>query len=178
MTPQLYVDIVFIVIFSTGLYWLFGLIRALGSDAPYVPMKQEIVERMVALAHAENGGTWFDLGSGDGRVLIAASRRYPVSGIGIERVQALRWYSRILIFFRGLTPRIRIRKADLFATDVSSASVVSFYLLPVGIEKLIPKLRRELKPGARILTHRFPLLGVAADLIDEEYKIYRATVPF
>lgn len=175
---MLYLNILFIVVFSLYLYWIWGLLRALKSPAPYVPMRPEVVRALVALAEPKQGSIWVDLGSGDGRVLIEACRRYDVKGIGIERIGALRLLSRLTIWAFGLGKRIEIRRGDFFKTDLTKADVVSFYLLPVTSQELIPKLRRELRPGAQILYHRFPIPGIVAEEKNSELKLYRAVAPF
>lgn len=175
---MLYLDITFIIIFSLYLYWLFGLIRALRSDAPYVPITRTVLESLVTMVEAKPNDVWIDLGSGDGRVLIAACKRYSVRGLGIERISSLRTYSRLRIFFAGLHKKIKISSGNFFKIDLSQADVVSFYLLPETSERLLVKLRAELKPGAQIVFHRYPIKGFTPQREDPERKLYWARAPF
>ena len=174
---MLYLDIIFIIIFSLYLFWLFGLIRALKSDAPFVPITRLVLESLVALVEPKPGDLWVDLGSGDGRVLIAACKRYDVRGLGIERISSLRMYSRLQIFRAGLQKKIKIKSGNFFNVDLSRADVVSFYLLPETSERLMIKLRRELKPGARIIFHRYGIPGLRLKHEDPVHKVYVAEAP-
>lgn len=174
----LVVDIVFIIIFALYLYWIFGLLRALKSDAPYVPIKGKVLDSMITMADAKPGDVWIDLGSGDGRILIAAAKRYDIKGEGIEKAGPIRILSRVRIWATGLGKRIRVRPGNFFTIDMSHADIISFYLLPEAHEKLYHKLKKELKPGAKILYHRFPISGIHPDRIDRETEMYRAVAPF
>lgn len=175
-TAGLIVDIIFILVFSGYLYWIWGLLRALKSDAPYVPMSDSAVRRMVELVPVADGVRWIDLGSGDGRVLIEAAKRYHIRGVGIERIGALRLWSRVRLRRAGVR-NVSIRSGDFFTEDLSNYDVVSFYLLPKTIAELMPKLKSELRPGARIVFHRFPAQGLQLEAEDSERKIYVARAP-
>jgi len=173
---MLYLDIIFIVFLSLYLWWFLGLIRALKSDAPYVPMKPEVVKKLVDLAQAKPESVWLDLGSGDGRVLIEAVRRYNVKGWGIERISSLRVLARMRLLKADLFKNVRITGGDFFKQDFSKADVISFYLLPKTNERLIEKLRREAKKGAILVAHRFPIPDMELIRSDEENKIFVARV--
>ncbi len=175
-TTAIVIDILFIIIFSAYLYWLWGLLRALNSDAPYVPMSRAVIERIVEMAQAKEGDFWIDLGSGDGRVLIAAAKYARIKGVGIERVAPLRLWSRLRILRAGVKD-ITIRSGDFFKEDLSAYDVVTCYLLPTTMDRLVQKLEKELKPGALVLSHRFPLTGSILESEDTEHKIYAARAP-
>lgn len=172
-----YLDSVFIIIFGVYLYWVWGLLRALKSDAPFVPMKPDVVKALVAAVEPTPGGLWVDLGSGDGRVLVEVCSRYAMRGTGIERIRALRWLSRLVIWRSGLGRRIQIRKGDFFKADLSEASVVSFYLLPETHRRVWEKLRREARPGTQLVVHRFPIQDVPAISENQAFQIYHYRVP-
>lgn len=175
-TAGIVVDIIFIFVFSGYLYWIWGLLRALKSDAPYVPMTDAVVQKMIDLADAPQGASWIDLGSGDGRVLIAAAKKFAIHGVGIERIGALRIWSRLRVW-RAHVRNVRIRSGDFFNEDLSNYAVVSFYLLPPAAERLFMKLQKELRPGTLVLFHRFPLKGLMLEREDAEKKIYIARAP-
>lgn len=174
---MLYIDIIFIIIFSLYLYWLWGLLRALKSDAPYVPIGNETLEKMIDMVQTKAGALWVDLGSGDGRVLIAACKKYRVQGLGVERIAPLRLYSRLKIFLAGESRRIKIQSGDFFSYDLSTADIVSFYLLPETAERLFTKLQKELKPGAQLIFHRYPIPGLVLMQENILNKLYLATAP-
>lgn len=167
-------DIVFIVIISIYCYWLFGLLRALKSDAPYVPIRRETLARALTMVSPRPGSVWVDLGSGDGRVLIAVVKKFGVRGVGIERVGSLRLLSRLKIWWHRLGGTIAIRSENFFSSNLREADIVSFYLLPEASVALIKKLRRELKPGALVVYHRYPIAGMALVAHDPTHKIYVA----
>lgn len=173
-----YLDIVFIIIFGIYLYWFWGLLRALKSDAPYVPMGPAVVKAMVASANPKKGDLWIDLGSGDGRILIEACGRYGLRGLGIERIGSLRWLSKLIIWRSGLRDRIRIQGGDFFDHDLSEAAVVSLYLLPETHARLRDKLLHELRPGAQIITHRFPIQGLPPESEDMSFGLYVYRIPY
>jgi ribosomal protein L11 methylase PrmA len=111
-------------------------------DVPYVPTPQPVVDTMLALANVTENDTVYDLGSGDGRIVITAARRHNAHGVGIDldplRVQEARANSEKA----GVSDRVTFREADLFDVDLREATVVTLYLLPELNEKLRPKLFR------------------------------------
>jgi SAM-dependent methyltransferase len=124
-------------------------------DAPFVPTPMPVVERMLELARVSRDDVVYDLGSGDGRMVIAAAQRYGARGVGVEINpvwvrDARRWAEQA-----GVTDRVSFRIEDLFAIDLREATVVTLYLLPWMNRKLAPRFRAELKPGARIVSHEY-----------------------
>lgn len=131
--------------------------------APYVPTPPHVVWRMLELAEVSSDDVVYDLGSGDGRIVLAAAQRYGARGVGIEidpeLVQKARKKARQL----GVADRVTFRQRDLFEVDLSDATVVMLYLWPDMNNRLRPKLKRMLDPGDRVVSHSFDIDGWAAD---------------
>lgn len=121
-------------------------------DAPYIPSPQYVVDEMLRLAGVGPQDLVYDLGSGDGRVLIAAATKFGARAVGVERDPALVVRSRAGAERAGLAGRVRVLQQDLFATDLAEATVVTLYLSPSMNLRLRPALLR-LRPGTRIVSH-------------------------
>jgi len=124
-------------------------------DVVYVPTPQSVVEAMLELAAVKPDDVVYDLGSGDGRIVITAAKKYGVRGVGIEIDPALVQKSIENAAAAGVSDRVRFVAQDLFKADISEATVVTLYLLQSINERLRPKLVRELKPGTRVVSHVF-----------------------
>jgi SAM-dependent methyltransferase len=124
-------------------------------DVIYVPTPQPVVDAMLDLAQVKRGDVVYDLGSGDGRIVIAAAKKYGASGVGFEIDPALVKKARENAVAAGVSNRVRFVTQDLFTADLSKASVVTLYLLQSINERLRPKLVRQLKPGTRVVSHVF-----------------------
>jgi len=124
-------------------------------DVIYVPTPQPVVDAMLDLAAVKETDVVYDLGSGDGRIVITAAKKYGARGVGIELDPALVRQARANAAAAGVAARVRFLTADLFKADLSQASVVTLYLLQSINERLRPKLVRELKPGSRVVSHVF-----------------------
>ena len=124
-------------------------------DVIYVPTPQPVVEAMLDLAQVKRTDVVYDLGSGDGRIVITAARKYGARGVGIEMDPALVKNARENAAAAGVANRVRFVTADLFTADLRPATVVTLYLLQSINERLRPKLVRELKPGTRVVSHVF-----------------------
>jgi SAM-dependent methyltransferase len=126
-------------------------------DVHYVPTPHHVVEAMLRLTAVGPKDIVYDLGSGDGRIPIAAAKRFGARGIGIDidpvRIREANANAKA----QGVADRVRFMQADLFKTDFSSATVVTLYLLPSLNVKLRPTLFRVLKPGTRIASHAFEM---------------------
>jgi SAM-dependent methyltransferase len=135
--------------------------------APFVPTPLPVVERMLELAKVAPGDVVYDLGSGDGRVVITAAQRYGARGVGIEInpvwVRDARRFAEQL----GVTDKVTFRIEDLFTTDLREATVVTLYLYPAMNRKLAPRLLAELKPGARIVSHEYGIGDWPPDKTEE-----------
>jgi cyclopropane fatty-acyl-phospholipid synthase-like methyltransferase len=124
-------------------------------DVIYVPTPQPVVEAMLDLAQVKATDVVYDLGSGDGRIVITAAKKFGARGVGVELDPVLVKKARENAAAEGVADRVRFVTADLFAADLRPASVVTLYLLQSLNERLRPKLVRELKPGARVVSHVF-----------------------
>jgi protein-L-isoaspartate O-methyltransferase len=123
--------------------------------APYFPTPQTIVEKMLQLGELKPGEKMYDLGSGDGRIVIMAARKYKADSTGVELDDALFKQSSQRIKTLGLSSLARIVHGDLMQQDYSSYDLLTIYLLPVAIEKVTPLFEKQLKKGARIVAHDF-----------------------
>jgi cyclopropane fatty-acyl-phospholipid synthase-like methyltransferase len=123
--------------------------------APYVATAYPVVDAMLALAHTKRSDIVYDLGCGDGRILIEAARRYGAHGVGVDidadRIQEAQANAKRA----GVESLVRFEEANVYDVDLRSATVVTLYLLPAINQRLRPKLQRELKPGTRIVSHTF-----------------------
>jgi len=124
---------------------------------PYVPTPWVIVEEMLKLADIRGEDVVYDLGSGDGRLVITAAKRFGARGVGVELQTELVEMARIGAKHEGVSDRVKFVQGDLFQADIRPASVVMLYLLPRFVTRLVPKLRAELRPGTRIVSHDYPL---------------------
>jgi protein-L-isoaspartate O-methyltransferase len=125
--------------------------------APYLPTPNSVVEQMLEAVHLKPGETLFDLGSGDGRIVIAAARKYKANAIGVELDDALAASSASRIAESGLEKNARIIHGDLLKQDYSSADVVTVYLWPEANKKVAQLLDIQLKKGARVVSHDFEM---------------------
>ncbi|MDZ7660576.1 class I SAM-dependent methyltransferase [Fodinibius sp.] len=137
-------------------------ISAQDLDVPYVPTPDNVVERMLDITDVESSDYVIDLGSGDGRIVIAAAKR-GASGHGIDldpkRIAEARENARN----EGVDDQIMFMKGDIFDTDFSEASVITMYLLPSVNKKLRPELIEKLQPGTRVVSHSFDMGSWKAD---------------
>jgi cyclopropane fatty-acyl-phospholipid synthase-like methyltransferase len=129
--------------------------KAPAPDVVYVPTPQSVVDAMLDLARVKPSDVVFDLGSGDGRIVITAAKRFGARGVGIEIDPTLVKQATENAAAAGVSDRVRFVTQDLFKADISYATVVTLYLLQSINERLRPKLVRELKPGARVVSHVF-----------------------
>lgn len=134
----------------------FSMLTHLFTPVPYVPTSMKIVEKMVDLADLQNGDIVYDLGAGDGRLLIASKRKCPnITGIGFELLPTVCIYAKLRIFFSR--QNVAVHWGDIFKQDLSDADVVYLYLFPKVMDQLLVKFQNELKPGTRLVSHAFKL---------------------
>jgi SAM-dependent methyltransferase len=162
-------------------------------DVVYVPTPQEVVDKMLEMAAVKKGDVVYDLGCGDGRIVVTAAKKYGVKAVGFdidpERIKE----ARANVQSNHVENLVTIKQADIFTLDLREASVVTLYLLPDLNVKLMPQLAR-LKPGSRIVSHDFDMRGAKPvlvqhvkgksefaddeDGIGSEHTIYKWIVPW
>lgn len=135
--------------------------------APYYPTPEIVVDRMLQLGGLKAGEKMFDLGSGDGRIVIAAARKYKADATGVELDDSLARQSAEKIRTLGLSATAHIIHGDLLLQDYSSADLLTVYLLPVGNEKVTPILDKQLKKGTRIVAHDFEFASWKVEKIED-----------
>ena len=135
-------------------------------DAPFVPTPQLVVDRMLRLAEVTADDVVYDLGCGDGRIVIAAAKQYGARGVGIDIDPDLIAEARAGARQEGVDHLVTFLDQDLFESDVSDATVVMLYLLPALNLRLRPILMRQLGPGARVVSHNFDMEDWAPDTVD------------
>jgi cyclopropane fatty-acyl-phospholipid synthase-like methyltransferase len=126
-------------------------------DVIFVPTPQEVVDAMLEVAKVTKNDVVYDLGSGDGRIPVTAAKKYGARAVGIDIDPQRIKEANANAESAGVTDKVKFMNADLFTTDISQASVVTLYLLPTLNLKLMPKLKAELKPGTRIVSHAFDM---------------------
>jgi protein-L-isoaspartate O-methyltransferase len=135
--------------------------------APYYPTPETIVEKMLVLGELKPGEKVYDLGSGDGRIVIMAAKKFKANAVGVEFDDGLWKQSSARIAKLGLTARARIIHGDLLAQDYSDADLLTVYLLPMSNDKVTPILEKQLKKGARIVAHDFEFSAWKPDKIQD-----------
>jgi SAM-dependent methyltransferase len=132
-------------------------------DVPYVPTTEAAVDAMLKLAEVKKTDTVYDLGCGDGRIVIAAAKKYGAHAVGIdinpERIKEAKENAKTA----GVENLVRFEEKDLFEADIHDATVVTLFLLPTINLKLLPKLQHDLKPGTRIVSNTFDMGDWKAD---------------
>ena len=144
--------------------WLAGLLCCFAAAAvaqedrtggPFVPTPQVVVDEMLKMADVRKDDFVIDLGSGDGRIVLTAARRYEARGMGVDIDGELVEKSNTEAQRDGLDSFVRFHKQDVLLTDISGASVLTLYLLPSMMASLRSKILSELKPGSRVVSHDF-----------------------
>jgi SAM-dependent methyltransferase len=126
-------------------------------DVPFVPTSQALVVEMLKLANVTKADTVYDLGCGDGRIVITAAKQFGAHGVGVdinpERIQEANENARRA----GVADKVKFIEGDLFTADIRPATVVTLYLLPSVNLRLRPRLLSDLKPGTRVVSHSFDM---------------------
>jgi SAM-dependent methyltransferase len=128
-------------------------------DVLYVPTPQLVVDAMLALAKVGKDDVVYDLGCGDGRIVVTAAERYGAHAVGYDIDPARVEEARQNVRQRGVERLVQIEQRDIFTLDLSGASVIALYLLPELNVRLLPQLER-MKPGSRIVSHDFDIAGI------------------
>lgn len=129
-------------------------------DSPWSPWwrtSKKAARAMCELAKVTNKDIVYDLGSGDGTSLIVAAREFGTTGVGIEIDPLRSLISKILVRLNGVSKKIKIKRKNFFDENLSSASVIFVYLVPKTLNRLKPKLLKELKPGTRLISYRYEI---------------------
>jgi hypothetical protein len=141
--------------------------RAQINAGPYVPSPSMIVDRMLALGGVRGDDYLYDLGSGDGRIPITAALRFGSRGFGVDINPDLVKLANDNAARAGVADRVRFERRDLFETSLADATIVTVYLLPGTVTKLVPKMLEEMKPGARVVSHDYPLSPWTPDRFEQ-----------
>lgn len=150
-----------------------------GLDVPYVQTPPHVVTAMLSMARVGAQDAVVDLGCGDGRIVVAAAKEFGARGVGYDidpdRIEEARRNAKKA----GVTAHAQFARRDLFEVNISEATVVTMFLLPSVLERLRPRLLRDLAPGTRIVSHSFPLKNWEPDckLEVEGRTLYLFTVP-
>ena len=154
-----------------------------GAPAPHKPdviykgTPYPTVNAMLEVARVKKGEVVYDLGSGDGRIVIAAAKRYGARGVGVEIDPKLIALSNENAKKAGVADRVRFVQQDLFAMDFKDADVVTLYLLPQLNRRLRPKMLRELRPGTRVVSHAFDMGDWKPDKTVRKYTVHYWVIP-
>lgn len=148
-------------------------------DVPYVPTPQSVVDKMLDIAKVTGEDYLIDLGSGDGRIPIAAAKRFGTKGLGVEIDPARVHEAKVNAVNARVKDKVEFRKQDLFETDLSQATVLTMYLLPRVNLQLRPRILNTLKPGTRVVSHSFDMGDWKPDqkITVDGRKIYLWIVP-
>jgi SAM-dependent methyltransferase len=151
-------------------------------EVPYVPTHERIVNEMLKVASVKKNDVLYDLGSGDGRIVITAAKRFGTRGVGVDIDPIRVKEARENAVKAGVTDKVKFLQQDLFETDIREATVVTLYLLPEVNLRLRPKLLSDLKPGTRVVSHNYDMgdwtpLKTLQLRVPEEHTIYYWVVP-
>jgi cyclopropane fatty-acyl-phospholipid synthase-like methyltransferase len=149
-------------------------------DIFFVPTEERVADAMLQMAHVGPQDVVYDLGSGDGRIVILAAQKYGARGVGVELDPPLVEISRQVAREGEVTDKVTFLEGDLFTADISAATVVTLYLSPGVNARLEEKLKRELRPGTRVVSHQFGIGNWAPEAIvhaEDGTNLYLWTVP-
>ena len=151
-------------------------------EVPYVPTHEKVVAEMLKVAKVGKNDILYDLGSGDGRIVITAAKRFGTRGVGVDIDPARITEARENAVKAGVADKVKFLQQDLFETDIREATVVTLFLLPEVNLRLRPKLLRDLKPGTRVVSHNFGMgnwtpLKTLKVRAPQEHTIYYWVVP-
>jgi len=162
---------VLLALLAAGVFVCLSFVLPSLTGAPWVPSSNEIVRKMLLLSKVKPGEEVYDLGSGDGRIVIISTKEFGARSTGIEIDVFRAFYSKLLIRLLGLGGKARVIWSSFYRVDLSRADVVIVYLLPETNDKLKPKLEKELRPTSRVVSHVFRFDWQLLDS-DEGARIY------
>ena len=140
--------------------------------APWHPLSDKNICRIIKFAGLKPGENFYDLGSGDGRVLIAAAKKKFVRGVGVEIDPIKVWLSRYFVITEKLTEKIRIHRGNMFDFDVSQADVIYLYLTHQALDRLFPAILDRMKPSARIICYRFCIRNLEPTKMNKDQNLF------
>ncbi len=156
----------------------FSTIVPFFTGAHWVPTPVSTVRRMLRLANVQPGEMVYDLGSGDGRVLFIAAREFGARAVGVE-IDPLKYlWTRAMIALLGLGDRVTVHRANFFDVALGEADVITLYLLPKANARLLPKFKRELRPGARVVVNTFFLPEWPVMAEEKNVRVYKFTTGY
>lgn len=150
----------------------FSMLWPLAIGAAYSPSSMRVVQKMLSMAEVDADDVVYDLGSGDGRIVIEAAQKYHAFGVGVEADPLRVILSRLKIIKLGLQQQVKIIWGNLFHQNLTSATVVVLFLWGRTNEKLKDKLQAELKPGTRVVSYVWKFKGWNPVKVDEKEDIY------
>ena len=166
----------FIVVLITLILLLILLSMIWPPDSPWSPWwrtDKTRAHRICKFAKVSKDDIIFDLGSGDGTLLITAAREFGASAVGVEIDPLRAWIARLSIFMYGQSKKVKILRQNFFDADVSSATIIFMYLVPKALARLKPKLLKDLKPGTRIVTFVYKIdLPIIHEDLKNEFYLY------
>lgn len=158
--------VVIVIVIAISIMW------PLIIGAAWSPSSKRVVDKMLDMAEGDSLDVLYDLGSGDGRIVAEAARKYRAIGIGIEADPLRVLWSRLKLRLLGLNRRTQIIWGDIFNQDINDATVVTVFLWQKTNEKLKEKLQMELKPGTRVVSHIWTFGGWTPLEVDREDRVY------
>jgi len=144
--------------------------------SPWHPISRRDLKRALDFCGAKAGERIVDLGSGDGRVLIAAAKNYGLMGTGIEIDPLKVWLANLRVRWAGRQNKVKIVRANIFNYDYREADILFIYLTHQAIDQLFPKILEQLKPNAKILCYRFCIQGITPDKVSADKTLFLYTL--
>lgn len=160
-----FICLIVIILFIFGTAAYAGLLAS-----PWLPVRKRDIERILRLAEIKDDDLIYDLGSGDGRVIAAIANNTNANLVGYEISLLPYIFSKIKIFFLGLSKRVEIRFADFLKRDLSQATIIFCFLTPMAMKKLGPKFKKELKPSTKVISYTFSIPDWPVYKIDKPDK--------
>lgn len=178
MNNPLYLFFLFVELFiliGVSIYGV-GLLFSAFKGAPYVPTSKRQLNTILENAHLKKGAQFVELGSGDGRMVRLAVKKFGVKGIGIEINPLLIWWSRLLSRWDGTSKGVHFIQKNVFNYSLVNVDCLYIFLMPELIVKLLPKFKSELQKGTTIVSHGFKIVGFEKHLIhtvqDKAFSTY------
>ncbi len=166
------IDIILPLIIAIVIVIAISIMWPLIIGAAWSPSSKRVINKMLDMAEVDSRDVVYDLGSGDGRIVAEAARKYRAIGIGIEADPLRVLWSRVKLRLLGLNRRTQIIWGDIFNQDISDATVVTVFLWQKTNEKLKEKLQMKLKPGTRVVSHIWTFSGWTPLEVDREDRVY------